>query len=140
MQYFKAIHSIISKGHKITDQVNKALKSDGYTEPQYNVLRILTESSPAKISVEEIQKQMVQRNSNVTRLLDKLEEKKCIKRTTNPQNGRKVDVSMTATGVKKLKSLDKKVLKLHEPMMKTLTQKELKTLNDLITKLGDNDV
>ncbi len=134
-QYFAAIHQIITKGHWITAQVGKALKKYGVTEPQYNVLRTLETHRERPMTVQEILANMVQQNSNVTRIVDKLISQGYVHRAECPSNRRKMDVTITRSGRAMLKKLDRKVLAFHQPMMSKLTPKELKTLGLLIAKL-----
>lgn len=139
IDYLKAIGHIIKTGHWITDQVNQELKETGISEPQYNVLRILKEKNGQPITVQEIQHGMVQRTSNVTRIIDKLIEKGLVRRDICPTNRRKMDNTLTNNGNKLLKQLDNIVHRFHQPMAVNLTNDEAKTLTKLIKKLkGEN--
>ncbi len=133
--YFQAIYQIITTGHWITDQVSKELKVFGMTEPQFNVLRILKGARGKPITVQEIQKNMVQRSSNVTRIIDKLLTKGYVERKECPTNRRKMDITITPLGLEMLKKLDIKVHAFHEPLMDNLTEAELEQLKSLIIKL-----
>ena len=133
--FFQAIYQIIRTGHWITDRVNQELKADGFTEPQYNVLRILNGAKGNPLAVQTIQERMVQRSSNVTRIIDKLLAKECVVRRECPSNRRKMDITLTDTGKKLLKQLDAKVYALHKPMMDRLNEEELEQLKGLIIKL-----
>lgn len=133
-QFFKTNFQIISTGHWITDQISKALKEFGATEPQFNVLRILKGAKGNPVSVQEIQKKMVQRSSNVTRIVDKLLDRGYVDRQQCPSNRRKMDVTITAEGLDYLKILDKKIIEIYEPRFNKLTEEELKTLENLIIK------
>ena len=134
-QYFQTIHQIITTGHWITHRMGQELKEFGITEPQYNVLRTLKEERGKPISVQEIQQKMVQRSSNVTRIIDKLLLKGCVGRHECPSNRRKMDITLTKTGEDLLRRLDTKVVKFHSPLQQRLTEEELETLQDLIKKL-----
>ena len=133
--YFQAILEIIKTGHWVTDEVTKSLKKYGITEPQYNVLRILRGSKGKPVTVGEILEGMVQRSSNITRIVDKLVDKKLVNRTERATNRRKMDISITATGLKTLKKLDKEVHAFHKPYFDKLSSKELTQLKVLIQKL-----
>ena len=138
-QYLNAVGHIIKTGHWITDQVNQELKETGISEPQYNVLRILKSRKGQPVTVQEIQEGMVQRTSNVTRIMDKLIEKDLIKRDVCPTNRRKMDNILTETGEKLINQLDKKVYQFHAPMADNLTSDEANILTKLIKKLkGEN--
>ena len=133
--YYQAIHEIITTGHWITHEVTMALKSFGVTEPQYNVLRILSEDKNKPVTVGDILKNMVQRNSNVTRIVDKLVTKKYVTRQECPTNRRKMDIVITPIGVKVLNQLDQKVQEFHKSYYDKLSSKELTILKKLIQKL-----
>lgn len=133
--YFQTIHEIITTGHWITDEISKALKEYGITEPQYNVLRILRGAKGKPVTVGGILDNMVQRSSNITRIVDKLVGKKLAERTTCPTNRRKMDIIITTKGLALLKQLDQKVLGFHQPYFQKLSMEELDTLKRLIRKL-----
>ncbi|MBB6459793.1 MarR family winged helix-turn-helix transcriptional regulator [Flammeovirga kamogawensis] len=133
--YIKAIYQIISTGHWITDRVGSELKEYGITEPQFNVLRILRGQNGNPITVFEILERMVQRSSNITRIVDKLLEKGLVNRVECPTNRRKMDITITPKGLETLKELDKKVETFHEPIRSNLTELEAETLAKLIIKL-----
>lgn len=133
--YFSAIFQIISTGHWITDQVTKELKEFDISEPQFNVLRILKGSIGTPLTVESIQKRMIQKSSNITRIIDKLLSKGFVERKECVENRRKMDITITKNGIKQLEVLSKRVQSLHQPMMNNLNPDELKTLSNLIIKL-----
>ena len=137
--YLQAIHQIIKTGHWITDQVGIELRDFEISEPQYNVLKILNGRKGQPITVQGIQSQMVQRTSNVTRIVDKLIAKGLVNRIECPANRRKMDVTITSQGEEFLKPLDKIVLRFHQPMAANLSTEEAQTLTKLIIKLkGEN--
>ncbi|WP_020526469.1 MarR family winged helix-turn-helix transcriptional regulator [Flexithrix dorotheae] len=136
--YFETIHKIITMGHWVTDQVSLELKEFGITEPQYNVLLILKTANGKPLTVQEILEGMVQRSSNVTRIIDKLLAKGYVNRCECCTNRRKMDITITEEGIKLLRKLNKKVNTIHKPMMENLGEQELKLLNQLISKLRSN--
>lgn len=138
--FYRTIYALIRSGHRITDEVSQELKEFDITEPQYNVLKILKGAKEKPLSVQKIQSAMVQRSSNVTRIIDKLLKKGCVDRQECPSNRRKMDIRITSEGLALLKKLDKKVQALHEPMRDRLTEKELDLLRKLLNKLiGEED-
>ena len=139
--YYESIHRIITTGHIITDSINKLLKTLGSTEPQYNVLRILIDANNKPLTLDKIQENMVQRNSNVTRIVDKLLTNGLVTRTECKENRRKKDIIITPWGLEYLKQLDGIVDRFHEPMKERLNDNELKILMELIDKLiGDGNI
>lgn len=136
--YFETIYQIISTGHWITDGLGREFKELGSTEPQYNVLRTLKNANGKPLTVQQILEKMVQRSSNVTRIIDKLVLKGLAERKECPSNRRKMDITITKEGLQFLKKLDRKVVDFNQPLMKNLNSNELKTLKNLIIKLKSN--
>lgn len=134
-QYYMAVHQIISAGHWITDEISRALKEFNVTEPQYNVLRTLKESKERPLTVQEIQERMVQRSSNVTRIIDKLITKGFVTRQECATNRRKMDINITPEGLEYLKKLDVKVKEFHIPLMERITEEDAQQIQQLVKKL-----
>lgn len=138
--YLKGVTQIIRMGHWITDQISLELKEFDITEPQYNVLRTLSDANGKPVTVQDLLDSMMQRSSNITRIVDKLIAKGLVIRQECPTNRRKMDITITSEGKRLLKKLDKKVYSFHQPMEDNLNNKELETLNKLIKKLkGDKN-
>ena len=89
----------------------------------------------AELRIQKIQEKMVQRSSNVTRLIDKLQEKGLVNREECASNRRKMDITITLQGLDLLEKLDEKVKDFHVPMTNNLTTEEAQTLKQLIIKL-----
>ena len=135
---FRAVHQLIRTGNWITDKVSRDLKEFGISEPQFNVLRILRGRKGVPIAVQNIQEKMVQRSSNVTRIIDKLLTKGLVSRKECPSNRRRMDITITNSGEALLLQLDKRVEESHQPMSKNLNTEECRQLENLIIKLkGD---
>ena len=133
--HFEAMFEIIKTGHWITDSVSRELKEFDIYEPQFNVLRILRGAKGKPISANSILEKMVQRSSNITRIVDKLTAKGLVERTLSIEDRRKMDIVITKKGLDLLIKLDKKVEALHKPMMNNLSKEEAETLKRLIIKL-----
>src|ERR1044071_8232554 len=82
------------------------LKKHDITPEQYNVLRVLRGSHPNKLMLAEITNRMIDKNSNATRLVEKLRQKGLVKREICETNRRQVDISITEKGLTVLKHID----------------------------------
>ena len=133
--YIGAVYELIKTGHWITDQVGIMLKKFDASEPQYNVLRILKGQKGNPITVQDISSHMIQRSSNVTRIIDKLLEKGMVERKECAVNRRKMDITITEEGLVRLSKLDKVVEDLHKPLSNNITDDEAIELKRLIKKL-----
>ena len=118
----------------IGDKFHEILKPYDISREQYNVLRILRgqKGSPANLCI--IQERMLSKNSNTTRLIDKLLLKDYVTREVCPDNRRKIEVLITQKGLDILTELDPIVVEHEQLFANNLTQQELEQLNTLLEK------
>ena len=112
----------------------KELKEFGLTHEQFNVLRILRGKYPEQMCVKDIASRMIEKNSNVPRIIDRLETKKLVKRTQGEADGRQTVISLTQAGNAILDSTNTKINKLMDETM-CLNNQEASTLNNLLEKV-----
>ena len=74
------------------------LKPHGITPEQFNILRILKGQKGRPLPLCDITDRMIDRNSNTSRLVDKLVDKGHVAREICPQDRRRVDIVLTADG------------------------------------------
>jgi len=119
----------------IGEQMSRALKPFEVSLQQFNVLRILRgqKGKPANLST--LNDRMVSKMSNTTRLVDKLIAKGLANRKTCPENRRKVEIRLTEKGLVSLKAMDKAVDAAEKKLMGSLSEEELRQLNDLLDKV-----
>ena len=75
------------------------LKPHGITPEQFNILRILRGQKGRPLPLRDISIRMIDRNSNTSRLIDKLVEKGHVLRESCPRDRRQVDIALTKQGV-----------------------------------------
>ncbi len=130
----KVILNIMYTQNVINDKFNEILKPYDLSGEQYNVLRILRgqKGNPANMCI--IQERMLAKNSNTTRLIDKLLLKDLVTREVCPDNRRKIEVLITQKGLDVLTELDPKVDHHEQLFANNLTEIELQQLNNLLEK------
>ena len=74
------------------------LKPHGITPEQFNILRILRGQRGKPIALRDISNRMIDKNSNTSRLVDKLLTKGLVQREACPDDRRRVDIVLTASG------------------------------------------
>lgn len=111
--------------------ISKELKEVGITHEQYNVMRILKGKHPEKICVKDIGSRMIERSSNVPRIIDRLVAKKYVSRTNSILDKRETVNTLTATGITVLQNATQMM---EAKLKKTiaLTEQEAKQLNELL--------
>ena len=110
------------------------LKPFGITQQQYNVLRILRGQYPNPISTSDIRSRMLDRMSDVSRIVDRLVKKELVIRKVCKSDKRLVDVVISESGLKILQDMDDFDQPMEE-LMRNLSDEELEQLNDLLDKL-----
>lgn len=133
-EYQKLLINQLFTGKWVGELVSQHLKPFGLSNQQYNVLRILRGKAGKPTSVNEISDRMIDKMSNVSRLIDKLKVKKMLRRKTNSQDRRQVDIEITPLGLEMLAEIDLIEFKLYENLHK-LSVEEAKQLNELLDKL-----
>jgi len=113
-----------------------AFRPYGVTLPQFNVLRILRGQHPKPATVALLIDRMLDKTSNASRIVDKLEEKSLVTRTVCPANRRAVDIRITEAGLALLRQIDDSgVLVAAQTGMASLTDSEFEQLNTLLDKI-----
>lgn len=114
--------------------MSKELKEFGLTHEQYNVLRILKGKYPDQMCVRDIACRMIEKNSNVPRIIDRLELKKMVKRSSSVIDKRETVITLTQSGITILLVTTVKVNEVMDEMI-TITNQEAKSLNSLLEKV-----
>lgn len=112
----------------------KELKEYGLTHEQYNVLRILRGKHPESLCVKDIAGRMIEKNSNVPRIIDRLVIKKLVKRGTSSQDRRETTITLTGAGMSILESSTAEVNKTINGQL-NLNEQEAEQLNRLMEKM-----
>ena len=102
------------------------------TPQQYNALRLLSGQHPAKIRTLDLAARLVSRAPDITRLLDKLEQRGLIERDRPADNRRTVFIGITDAGRALLRELREPIRQCHARQLGHLSQRELKTLTALL--------
>jgi DNA-binding MarR family transcriptional regulator len=130
----KVILNLLYTETVISDKFSELLKPYDLSGEQFNVLRILRGQKGCPANMCLLQERMITKNSNTTRLIDKLLLKEFVTRKVCPDNRRKIEVEITEKGLAVLNELDPKVLEHEKKFANNLTSNELHQLNTLLEK------
>lgn len=133
-EYEKLVVNVLFTSSWLANLNASRLRPFGVTPEQYNVLRILRGSHPKPMMLADITCRMIDRNSNATRLVEKLRQKGLVKREICENNRRQVDISITDTGLEILQRIDMGRDKWLENL-KTIPKNEAEELNNMLDKL-----
>ena len=108
------------------------LKPMGLSPTQYNVLRILRGAEPNGLACREIAERMITRDPDITRLLDRLEDRGLAARSRAQKDRRVITTRITEKGLRLLKELDGPVDALHTEQLGHLGDQKLRCLINLL--------
>lgn len=127
----KALINIKYTANWLNSKEVEFFKPFGISPQQYNILRILR-GAGKEIKVQIVKDRMIERAPNATRLMDKLCDKKLIKRIRCEHDKRVVYVTISKEG---LRLLTKIGVLADVGFMDKLTEKEALQLSDLLDKI-----
>jgi DNA-binding MarR family transcriptional regulator len=132
--YQKAVLNLIFTANWIQNKQKELFEPFGITGQQYNILRILRGQHPGAISAAEIKTRMLDKNSDVSRLLDRLKNKKLIRKNQCADDRRASDVTISDAGLLLLKELDAAINNLDKRLLNLSTEDAL-LLSSLLDKI-----
>ncbi|MFZ0454219.1 MAG: MarR family transcriptional regulator [Ignavibacteriaceae bacterium] len=133
-EYHKAIVNIVFTYNWMIEKQTKQLRPYDISLQQYNILRILRGQHPNPATVKLIKERMLDKMSDVSRLVEKLRVKELVERDICQHDRRNVDVLITNKGLELLKELEPKENEM-EKFMSNLNEKEIEHLNIYLDKL-----
>jgi DNA-binding MarR family transcriptional regulator len=113
-------------------RAEEMFKEHGLSATQYNALRILRGAGPGGLTCSEIGERMINRDPDITRLLDRLERRSLVRRKREPQDRRVIRCGITNAGLALLKALDRPVLTLNRRLLGHLGEGRLQSLISLL--------
>ena len=137
----EAFLNVIRTADHLTRAFEVLLKPFKLSPTQYNVLRILLGMSappaangkePAGVPCRTIGQHMITRDPDITRLLDRLENRALISRHRDTKDRRVVSTRITAEGLRILEALDKPVADFHRAQFPRMPEARLAQLIDLL--------
>lgn len=129
---------ILKAGCKVEEYIGNTLKSADISLQQFNLLRILRGRKGIPANLQTVQKRMIHKMSNTSRLVDKLIVKELVVRKTCKENRRKIEITITDKGLEVLSQLDTKIQETEAAILQPLNLEEQRTLRSLINKITLN--
>ena len=132
------IANILQTGNWMNEKFSDHLKQYALSIQQFQVLRSLKVLKGKPADLLTLQAKMVSKNSNTTRLVEKLRLKGLITRIQSEENRRKVEIRITKAGLDLLEEIEVVHLDFENDITGSLTNKEILTLNKLLKKIRKN--
>ena len=132
VRYIKHINDRLKK------RANNSLRNEGLTLMQSHVLLKLQETPDHRMTFKEIEKALHVAQSTTAGLLGRLQEKHLIECCDDPKDKRIKIACLTACGVGHCAKARKNMAESHRLMLQGLTQEEIDTLTELLSKVYSN--
>ncbi|MGA2422152.1 MAG: MarR family transcriptional regulator [Candidatus Acidiferrum sp.] len=129
--------ALVKAADTLTLKADQFFKASGLSATQYNVLRILRGAEPQGLPCRGIGDRMITHDSDITRLLDRMEKRGLITRARQTDDRRVVKARITAAGLAALKTLDVPVREMHQRQLRHMSATQLKTLSNLLRDLQE---
>lgn len=126
--------SIARTAEALSWAVVETLRSADLTPTQYNALRILRGAGEDGASCTEVGERMITKDSDITRLLDRLESRELISRERGETDRRRIQVKITDGGLDLLSQLDEPVIECHRNQLGHMKESDLSTLLRLLAE------
>lgn len=132
--YHKGMINLIFTTNQLNHQFQQFLKVHKLSTQQYNILRVLRGFGEQPRSINFLKERMLDRNSDVSRLVDRLYQRGLVRRTECNEDRRQKDVEITQTGLDILSQMDECEKKL-DTLLSNLSPEEVQQLNFLLDKI-----
>ena len=119
---------------QIGNKMRKYFKKYDITSQQFNILRILRGQLPSPVSIGLLKERMLDKSSDVSRIIDRLLLKKLVERTECKTDRRQKDVLITKKGLNLLELIDKEDNP-QDVILSNLNEQEVEQLNFLLDKI-----
>lgn len=135
-EHQKMLINILYTSSWLSSKHGASLKPYGISQQQYNIMRILRGQHPKPATVNLLIERMLDKNSNASRLVEKLRIKKLVERAICCEDRRAVNVIITKKGLELLTELDQ-----NEDQflinLKKISVAEAEQINLLLDKMRD---
>jgi DNA-binding MarR family transcriptional regulator len=108
------------------------MKQFDLSPTQFNALRILRGAGPKGLPCSEISQRMINRDSDITRLLDRLERRGLAERCRESRDRRVIMGRITPAGLQLLKKMDKPLEEFHRSVLGRMEEDRLTSLLALL--------
>ncbi|HEY9168214.1 MAG TPA: MarR family transcriptional regulator [Lutibacter sp.] len=135
-EYQKARINIHFTHNHLSEQLIEIIKPFRLSPTQFNVLRILRGQYPTTSSIGLLKERMLDKNSDISRVIDRMLIKKLVVRKECKQDRRQKDIQITQLGLDYLAKIDEHE-KEFDKKMQHLSLEEVTQLNHLLDKIRD---
>ena len=128
----EAMVSLQRTADQLQRRLSDMLKPRGLSPTQYNALRILRGAGDGGRACSEIAERMINRDPDITRLVDRLERRGLVARSREGRDRRVIITRITAAGLDLLRGLDRPIEEFNRKLLGHLGEQPLRNLLTLL--------
>lgn len=128
----EAMVSLQRTADQLQRRLSDMLKPRGLSPTQYNALRILRGAGDGGRACSEIAERMINRDPDITRLVDRLERRGWVARSREGRDRRVIITRITAAGLDLLRGLDRPIEEFNRKLLGHLGEQSLRNLLTLL--------
>ena len=133
----KLMINIIYSANLLNLITSRLFKSYDISPQQYNVLRILRGQKGKSIALMDIKHRMLDKSSNVSRLVDKLISKDLINRSVSSKDRRRIEIVITSRGLSVLNEIDVIMADMNYKIKAIISDENAKETNLILDQLRE---
>lgn len=128
----EAYLALLRTADRLQWRLAELLKPHRLSSTQYNALRILKGAGSRGLPCGDIGERMVSRDPDITRLLDRLQRRRLIRRRRGRKDRRVIEAHITSAGLRLLRGLEAEVAEMPRQLLGHLNTQELDSLIRLL--------
>lgn len=113
---------------------DEVFNGEGISAQQYNALRLLRAVHPQSLQTLELARRLISRAPDITRLVDRLEQRGLLERERKSENRRVVEVRIGAAGIELLDRIHAAVQACHQRQLGHMSDSALNQLAQLLRR------
>ena len=133
----KLMINVIYSANLLNLITSRLFKPYDLSTQQYNVLRILRGQKGKSIALMDIEHRMLDKSSNVSRLVDKLISKDLVNRSVSSKDRRRIEIVITSRGLSFLNELDVILADMNSKIKVIISGDDAKQTNRILDQLRE---
>ena len=133
----KLMINVIYSANLLNLITSRLFKPYELSPQQYNVLRILRGQKGESIALMDIEHRMLDKSSNVSRLVDKLISKDLINRSVSSKDRRRIEIVITSRGLSVLNEIDVIMADMNYKIKAIISDENAKETNLILDQLRE---
>ena len=133
----KLMVNVIYSANLLNLITSRLFKPYELSPQQYNVLRILKGQKGESIALMDIEYRMLDKSSNVSRLVDKLISKDLINRSVSSKDRRRIEIVITSRGLSVLNEIDMILADMNYKIKAIISDENAKETNRILDQLRE---